>query len=135
MFTLLGTAGVGKSRLTAEFLAQVEPEATILIGRCLPYDDGSLLAAGWGRRAHRGIAEDDSVDEARARIGELFAGAPDAFVLTERLASALGLSDEQTAQEEIFWAMRGHSSKASPQRRRWLSSLRTFTGQSRLCSI
>ncbi len=38
LFTLLGPAGVGKSRLAAEFLAGVE--ATVLRGRCLPYGEG-----------------------------------------------------------------------------------------------
>ena len=55
LFTILGSAGVGKSRLTAEFLAGLG--ATVAVGRCLPYGDGitywpvvevvkQLLAAG-----------------------------------------------------------------------------------------
>lgn len=38
LFTLLGVAGVGKSRLAAEFLAGLD--ATVLHGRCLSYGDG-----------------------------------------------------------------------------------------------
>ena len=38
LFTILGTAGVGKSRLASEFLDQVD--ATIVRGRCLSYGDG-----------------------------------------------------------------------------------------------
>ena len=38
--TLVGPAGVGKSRLAAELLAEVEPVAVTLTGRCLPYGDG-----------------------------------------------------------------------------------------------
>jgi class 3 adenylate cyclase/tetratricopeptide (TPR) repeat protein len=41
LFTLLGPAGVGKSRLTAEFLNSVD--ATIAHGRCLDYGDGITL--------------------------------------------------------------------------------------------
>src|SRR5438270_5080683 len=41
LFTLLGPAGVGKSRLTAEFLDSVD--ATIVRGRCLDYGDGITL--------------------------------------------------------------------------------------------
>src|SRR6185295_12199346 len=37
LVTVLGTAGVGKSRLTHEFLADIRPDATVLRGRCLPY--------------------------------------------------------------------------------------------------
>ena len=45
MLTLVGDAGVGKSRLAAELLASVE--ATAVRGRCLPYGEGiDLLARG-----------------------------------------------------------------------------------------
>ncbi len=40
MFTILGAAGIGKSRLIREFLDRAEGEATILLGRCLPYGEG-----------------------------------------------------------------------------------------------
>jgi class 3 adenylate cyclase/tetratricopeptide (TPR) repeat protein len=40
LFTLLGAAGVGKSRLVAELLSSVSDEATVLRGRCLPYGEG-----------------------------------------------------------------------------------------------
>ncbi len=39
LFTLLGMAGVGKSRLLAEFLATIEQDATVLRGHCLPYGE------------------------------------------------------------------------------------------------
>jgi class 3 adenylate cyclase len=39
LFTLLGSAGVGKSRLVAEFLAGVGGEADVLRARCLHYGD------------------------------------------------------------------------------------------------
>jgi class 3 adenylate cyclase len=40
LFTLLGTAGVGKSRLVAELLAAVSEDANVLRGRCLHYGEG-----------------------------------------------------------------------------------------------
>jgi class 3 adenylate cyclase/tetratricopeptide (TPR) repeat protein len=40
LFTILGSAGIGKSRLVREFLDRADGEATILLGRCLPYGDG-----------------------------------------------------------------------------------------------
>jgi tetratricopeptide (TPR) repeat protein len=39
LFTILGVAGVGKSRLTAEFLGSLS-DATFARGRCLPYGEG-----------------------------------------------------------------------------------------------
>jgi class 3 adenylate cyclase len=40
LFTLLGAAGVGKSRLVAELLSALDERATILRGSCLPYGEG-----------------------------------------------------------------------------------------------
>ncbi len=39
LFTILGTAGVGKSRLVAEFLGSLDG-ALVVRGRCLPYGEG-----------------------------------------------------------------------------------------------
>ena len=39
LFTILGPAGVGKSRLVAEFLAPLE-DPLVVRGRCLPYGEG-----------------------------------------------------------------------------------------------
>src|SRR5213080_3497239 len=39
LFTILGTAGVGKSRLAAEFLESLD-RATVVGGRCLSYGEG-----------------------------------------------------------------------------------------------
>ena len=40
LFTLLGPAGIGKSRLVADFLERVGDSADVLRGRCLPYGEG-----------------------------------------------------------------------------------------------
>ena len=40
LFTVLGPAGVGKSRLVQEGLGQIDPGALILRGRCLSYGEG-----------------------------------------------------------------------------------------------
>jgi class 3 adenylate cyclase/tetratricopeptide (TPR) repeat protein len=40
LFTLLGPAGIGKSRLVADFLDRVGDSADVLRGRCLSYGDG-----------------------------------------------------------------------------------------------
>ena len=40
LVTVLGTAGVGKSRLVEEFLRRHSGEATVLHGRCLSYGEG-----------------------------------------------------------------------------------------------
>jgi class 3 adenylate cyclase/tetratricopeptide (TPR) repeat protein len=40
LFTLLGPAGIGKSRLVADFLDRAGDSADVLRGRCLPYGEG-----------------------------------------------------------------------------------------------
>src|SRR5204862_1299811 len=40
LFTVVGPAGIGKSRLTADLCASLRDESTILTGRCLAYGDG-----------------------------------------------------------------------------------------------
>jgi class 3 adenylate cyclase/tetratricopeptide (TPR) repeat protein len=40
LFTLLGSAGVGKSRLVAEFVAETGERARVVEGRCLHYGEG-----------------------------------------------------------------------------------------------
>jgi predicted ATPase len=38
--TVVGEAGIGKSRLVREFVREVAPEATVRVGRCPAYGDG-----------------------------------------------------------------------------------------------
>jgi class 3 adenylate cyclase len=40
LVTVLGTAGIGKTRLAAELVTTVEEKATALVGRCLSYGEG-----------------------------------------------------------------------------------------------
>ena len=40
LFTVLGAAGVGKSRIVTEFLEGLGDSATVVQGRCLPYGEG-----------------------------------------------------------------------------------------------
>ena len=40
LFTVLGTAGVGKSRVVEEFIASLGDQAEVAMGRCLAYGHG-----------------------------------------------------------------------------------------------
>src|SRR3990170_3091579 len=60
LFTILGTAGVGKSRLVLAFLQPEAAEAMILRGRCLPYGQNiTFWPIGEIVRAAAGIAPAD----------------------------------------------------------------------------
>ncbi len=103
LVTVIGDAGAGKTRLTAEFVDRRAGQARVLRGRCLPYGDGITF---WPLRGivgeAAGIREDDAPEAAREK---LLAIAGDAGV-TERLAAAVGLSTAAFPLHETNWATR-----------------------------
>jgi len=103
MVTVVGDAGVGKSRLIAEFTTEQAERATVIHGRCLPYGEGITF---WPlREAVRdaaAIEDGDAPDVALRKLDQLV---PDAEVAA-RLASAIGLSPEPYPVAEVFWASR-----------------------------
>ena len=107
LVTVLGPAGVGKSRLVAEVLKDVGARASILTGSCLPYGHGITF---WPvveviKQAIE-LREDEPVDSVRARIVERLAGDEDALLVAERVAALMGLGDGVAATEESFWGIR-----------------------------
>ncbi|MEA2544911.1 MAG: hypothetical protein QOI09_184, partial [Chloroflexota bacterium] len=106
-FTLSGAAGVGKSRLVAEFLASIATKATVLKGHCLSYGEGITY---WPLReiVHAAVGIDDGmpIEAARANVAAALQGAPDGILLASRIAAAIGLGGESAPQEEIFWTTR-----------------------------
>ena len=95
LVTVIGAAGVGKTRLVSELIAEVGGHVTAAAGRCLPYGDGitfwpltELLRRLGGEQA----VADAMGDEA------------DAELVVERLG-ALG-GDGFTPAEELSWAVR-----------------------------
>ncbi len=107
LVTVSGPAGVGKSRLVSESLADARKIANVLIGRCLPYgaDITYWPIAGIVRQA-AGIADADTPAEARAKIAALLEGQHEAEFIEEQIASVLGLADVTPNPDEIFWAIR-----------------------------
>ena len=105
MVTVVAHAGVGKTRLLAEFLRSASREATVLRGHCLPYGEGITF---WPLTeiVHDagGIGEDDTPDQALAKLRAVVADEPD--LVTERLATVLGLGEREFPVEELFWASR-----------------------------
>src|SRR5215471_13170736 len=64
--TVLGQAGMGKSRLIAEFVRHVGGRAQVLRGRCLPYGDGiTFWPIAEALRQAAGIVFEDRDEEAR----------------------------------------------------------------------
>ncbi len=107
LFTVLGTAGVGKSRLTAAFLEHEAGGARVLRGRCLPYGQNiTFWPIAEIVRAAAAITADDAPDVARAKIAALVAAEPDGDLVTERITQAIALDRSEAPLEEAFWAIR-----------------------------
>jgi class 3 adenylate cyclase len=107
LVTLVGSAGIGKSRLAEDFGASVAGEAKVVTGRCLSYGEGLTF---WPLRAIVeglvGSADDESSEQAQARIARLLEDDEDTATIVERVAGALGQSEAAAYPAETFWAVR-----------------------------
>ena len=100
LFTVLGAAGVGKSRLLAEFLKGLGDNATVVGGRCLPYGEGITF---WPLlEVLRKLYGDELVSAIETRL----AGDENAELIASRVGAAVGLAESAGATEETFWAVR-----------------------------
>ncbi|HYA08651.1 MAG TPA: adenylate/guanylate cyclase domain-containing protein, partial [Gaiellaceae bacterium] len=96
LVTVLGPAGIGKSRLASELADEVRPRATVLSARCLAYGDGitfwpllELLQRAGGDEAVAATVSDE----------------PDKELILARLAALTGATPV-ASPEETFWAVR-----------------------------
>src|SRR6476660_1595953 len=97
MLTVVGDAGVGKSRLIKEFASQASTGARVLRGRCLPYGDGiTFWPLAEVVREAASIAADDTPDEAIQKLTSILERAEsepgERLDVVERDAAAIGLS-------------------------------------------
>jgi class 3 adenylate cyclase/tetratricopeptide (TPR) repeat protein len=98
--TVLGSAGIGKSRLAREFQAAIGDAATVLVGSCLPYGEGITY---WPLAE---IVRQAAGEQPRAEIARLLAADPHAEVISERVAQLAGMSDRSDAANDLNWAVR-----------------------------
>ncbi len=95
LVTVIGSAGVGKSRLVSELVAEIAGYATVVAGRCLPYGDGITF---WPlTELLRRLGGEEAVAEAMAHQA-------DAALVIERLRVLDGSG--AAPPEELFWAVR-----------------------------
>jgi tetratricopeptide (TPR) repeat protein len=97
LVTLAGAPGIGKSRLAGEFLTAIGDQATVLVGRCLAYGEGTTY------RALADIVRGLGGDDPTRRLAELMAGDEQAIA---GILGAIGLSDAPVHAEETAWALR-----------------------------
>src|SRR5947207_541781 len=108
LFTIVGPAGIGKSRLSAELCATVRDEATVLTGRCLPYGDGITF---WPLVQIAGLLGSD--DGVRAALAE----AEDGELVAARVLGAIGPTATAVPGGETFWGVRRLFEDVARQRR------------------
>ena len=97
LVTIVGPAGIGKSRLAAELCRSVRDEAQMVTGRCLPYGDGITF---WPLVQIVGALGGDE------GIRALLAGTDDAALVAERVLGAVGPTHSAAPSGELFWAVR-----------------------------
>jgi len=107
LFSLLGPAGVGKSRLVHEFVRCIRREAQILRSRCPPYGE---RVAFWPVvetiQQAAGICDADSADAVRGKIAALVRGDQQASAIAEHVAAIIRVSEVRSTSEETSWAVR-----------------------------
>ncbi|HEX2467471.1 MAG TPA: AAA family ATPase [Solirubrobacterales bacterium] len=115
--TVLGEAGVGKSRLVAELVERYRPRATLLVGRCLSYGEGITYwpLAEIVEQAV-GIEDGDEASLARSKLDAALSGDPDGTTIARHLAQIIGLEDGFESGEHGFWTVRRLLEKTAVER-------------------
>ncbi len=113
LVTVIGDAGVGKSRLVREFATRAASgeKSQVLRGRCLPYGDGvTFWPIAEIVRSAAGISDEDPRDVALVKITAIARRATgdseDPAPIVDRVAAAIGLSTTQFSGPELFWGIR-----------------------------
>jgi class 3 adenylate cyclase len=124
LVTLVGVPGIGKSRLVFELSGVVEADPELLYwrqGRSLPYGEGvTYWALAEMAKAHAGILETDSPEDAQRKLAEMVESLPHPPErLFENLRPLVGLgADAEMAADrsERFAAWRGFFEALAEQR-------------------
>jgi class 3 adenylate cyclase/predicted ATPase len=106
LVTVLGAAGVGKSRLMNEFQDQLGESATFLVGRCLSYGEGiTYWPLADALRSSIAVDDENPLDSWRAGLTTLVEGQPQAEAIIEQVLGLIGVG-EAGGGTEAFWAVR-----------------------------
>ena len=124
---ILGEAGIGKTRLTSEFVSSLGTEVEALVGRCVSYGEGAtyLPLAEIVRQA--------APKRPQATIAKLLEGDEHSELIAERMAE-LTVRPAALRVPGSSSGPCGASSKHSQRSGRWSWCWRTSTGPSRRCS-
>ena len=118
LVTVLGAAGMGKTRLATEFAGSLDDDdATVLFGHCLSYGDGATY---WPLREAVLAAAKLTGDETAAEAAETLRGAladiPDTDNVVRRLLALVGHDKDSSVPEDMAWAVRRYLESLASQR-------------------
>jgi hypothetical protein len=106
LVTVIGSPGVGKTRLAQELAGAVGQEVSVVEGHCEPSGEGiTLLPVAEVLRSLAGIGEADPPETVREKLAALVEADSERERLVEPLAGVLGVASPASAQE-TFWALR-----------------------------
>jgi class 3 adenylate cyclase/tetratricopeptide (TPR) repeat protein len=108
--TIVGPAGIGKTRLARELVTEVGAHATVAVGQCLSYGEGITYHPLI--EIVRQLAGDDPGEG----IAELLGSGEEPELVARRIRGLVGLSDETAPAEETFWAVRRLFEAAAAER-------------------
>jgi class 3 adenylate cyclase/tetratricopeptide (TPR) repeat protein len=100
LVTVTGPAGMGKSRILKEFVAGIEDEANVVVGRCLPYGEGITY---WPLIE---IVNDLAPATGASEIEGLLSGDSQPHAVASRVAAAAGRSGVSATEVDVQWAVR-----------------------------
>jgi class 3 adenylate cyclase len=101
LFTILGSVGVGKTRLATEFIREIEQDARVLHGRCPSYGESNTfhpLSEIVKQALH--VADDESLPSVRGKL--------DAAVdhrAGRAIAQLIGIEELEGSARANFWAV------------------------------
>ena len=98
--TVVGEAGIGKTRLVRELAAGLRKEARILVGRCVSYGEGATYLPV------AEIVRQMAAEHSLAGIRKLVDAEEDADAVAQRVAELIGIVQSPAAPGETFWAVR-----------------------------
>ncbi len=100
LVTVLGAAGIGKSRLVREFVTSIGDGGRVVTGRCVPYGEGITY---WPLAE---VVKQLAGGDARSAIAAAVAGEEHADLVADRVSAAAGLGGTGGPTEETHWAVR-----------------------------
>jgi class 3 adenylate cyclase/tetratricopeptide (TPR) repeat protein len=107
LVTVIGQAGVGKSRLAQQFLSSAAERPSVIRGRCLSYGEGiTYWPIAEAIRQGAAIRDDDTTQRAREKIASLVRGEDRADAIAQQIQGVLGLFEFAISGQETFWAIR-----------------------------